>query len=102
MWGTGVAGSLVERKRQLERERLKEGLKVWLERKACAIKTRKDKGAGVGVLVWRFSKRPRFGGASDAREHRQLDSRVKKDRVSSLKRFWESMGSELTATSEAN
>lgn len=89
MWGCGVAGPLVERKRKLERERLKEGLRVWLERKARQIPTRRKEG-GVGVLVWRFSKRLKL---EDQTQCHSGPEKPKKDLVNGLKRFWENLGS---------
>lgn len=44
-----------------ERERLKEGLRAGVQRMADEI-GRRGKGLGVGVLVWRFSRRLRVGG----------------------------------------
>lgn len=51
VWGIGVAGPLVQSRRRLERERLKEGLRVRLEKKANAIRERRREGAGVGILI---------------------------------------------------
>ncbi|KAF2766645.1 hypothetical protein EJ03DRAFT_298047, partial [Teratosphaeria nubilosa] len=90
VWGQGVAGTLVERKRQVEREKLRDGLRVWLERKARQIHARqKDAAGGVGILVWRFSRRLKIG------EGRILPDAwpepPKKEKVSGLKRFWESV-----------
>ncbi|KAM0723846.1 hypothetical protein Q7P37_000836 [Cladosporium fusiforme] len=93
VWGAGVAGPLVERKRRLERERLKEGLRARVQRKADEILRRRKEGVGVGVLVWRFSKRLRLGGGSERREtiNTCRDERPKREKVSSLRRFWESL-----------
>ncbi|KAK5688770.1 hypothetical protein LTS10_000748 [Elasticomyces elasticus] len=91
IWGQGVAGALVERKRRVEREHLRDGLRVWLERKAAKIRARqKDAAGGVGVLVWRLSRKMKIG---DARRTTDIwPEKPKKDRVSGLKRFWEGMG----------
>jgi hypothetical protein len=75
----------------LERERLKEGLRVWLERKARNIKAKKRDGAGVGVLVWRFSKRLKPSNAADDQRTFGIDQGPRKENVGSLKRFWEGM-----------
>ena len=88
--GAGVAGALVERKRRVEREQIKEGLRVWLERKAREITVRKKEG-GVGVLVWRFSRRIRLGDSCEDVVRRQEEP--KRDRVNGLKRFWEELAS---------
>ena len=87
----GVSGGLVERKRRLEREQIKEGLRVWLERKAREIGSRRKEG-GVGVLVWRFSRKLKLG---DSRRDNVVDwpQMPKKEKVTGLKRFWESVAS---------
>ncbi|KAK6397812.1 hypothetical protein LTR65_005060 [Meristemomyces frigidus] len=99
VWGTGVAGALVERKRRVEREYLREGLRVWLERKAHQIRIRqKDAAGGVGVLVWRFSRKTKLGDTKRGLEH--WPEKPEKDQVSGLKTFWESMsGSAATRMS---
>lgn len=90
VFGAGVAGTLVERKRRVEREQIKDGLRIWLERKAREIRTKKRDG-GVGVLVWRFSR-------STIRREPSVSVRYtsdlpKKEKVNTLKRFWESLAS---------
>lgn len=90
VWGAGVAGPLVERKRRLERERLKEGLRARVQRKADEIRRRRE-GVGVGVLVWRFSKRLRLGGGAERRETRNREEWPRKEKVSGLRRFWEGL-----------
>ena len=90
LWGNGVAGALVERKRKVEREQIKEGLRVWLERKAREIRARKNE-AGVGMLVWRFSRKVRLGDPDN--ELSDWRDKPKKDKVSGLKRFFEGLGS---------
>lgn len=89
-WGTGVAGGLVERKRRVERERIKEGLTVWLERKARAIRSRRKEG-GVGTLVWRFSRKMRL--TDSKRDPTEWPAKPNKDRVTGLKRFFEGLAS---------
>ena len=85
----GVAGALVERKRKVEREQIKEGLRVWLERKAREIRSRKNE-AGVGTLVWRFSRKFRVGEQGESSDWRE---KPKKDKVTGLKMFFEDLGS---------
>lgn len=85
-----VAGSLVERKRRLEREQIKEGLRVWLERKAHQIRARKKEGC-VGVLVWRFSRKLKLGTGSE--KHLEWMDKPSKDKVSGLKSFFEDLAS---------
>ncbi|KAL1297811.1 hypothetical protein AAFC00_006340 [Neodothiora populina] len=88
------SGTIVERKRKIEREKVKEGLRVWLERKAGAIGRRKD--AGVGILVWRFSKRARTGAQDTSSKQRQsnpgLCEMAESGKVRGLRRFWENVG----------
>lgn len=88
IWGTGVAGALVETKRKVEREQIKEGLKVWLERKAREIRTRKKEG-GVGVLVWRFSKKIKPGDPKEGMS--DWPEQPKKDKVSRMKGYFEGL-----------
>ena len=90
VWGPGIAGALIERKRRVEREQIKEGLKVWLERKAREIRSRKKEG-GVGTLVWRFSRKMKHGDAK--REILDWPEEPKKDKVTGLKRFFEGLAS---------
>ena len=79
----------MERKRKVEREQIKEGLRVLLERIAREIRSRKSEG-GVGTLVWRFSRKMKVGepetDCSDGRE------KPKKEKVTGLKRFFEDLG----------
>lgn len=87
-------GGLLERKKKVEKEKFKEGLRVWLERKAGEIRRRHSKNGtlGVGILVWRFSKRAKNldAGAST----RMLSSPCDKPehgRVRGLKRLYEEL-----------
>ncbi|KAF2159232.1 hypothetical protein M409DRAFT_71132 [Zasmidium cellare ATCC 36951] len=92
VWGVGVAGALVERKRRVEREQIKEGLRVWLERKAREIVTSHKKDGRVGVLVWRFSRKAK---AADTRRDLNICCEkpdIDKEKVGSLRRFFESLG----------
>ena len=89
LWGSGVAGALVERKRKVEREQIKEGLRVWLERKAREISSMKKEGA-VGTLVWRFSRMLKL---SDSRDRQDGCERPRKDKVTGLRRYFEDLGS---------
>lgn len=88
MLGSGVAGALVERKRRVEREQIKEGLRVWLERKARDIGLRRKEG-GVGVLVWRFTRKMKLG--ESHRLRCDVSETPGKDKVNGLRRFWESV-----------
>ena len=84
----GVSGTLIERKRRIEREQIKEGLRVWLERKALQIRSQKVED-GVRALVWRFSRKMKIvdnrKGAMDWPEG------PRKEKVTSLKSFWENL-----------
>lgn len=87
VFGTGLAGGLVERKRRVEREAIKDGLRVWLDRKASQIRARKKDG-GVGILVWRFSRRLKF--AEGRWDHAQsTHNGTSTDNVSRLRRLFE-------------
>ncbi|ERF76526.1 hypothetical protein EPUS_09007 [Endocarpon pusillum Z07020] len=59
--GNAVAPGLVERRRRVIRESLKDGLRVWVERRAVLVQRRKEEGEkeGLGVkgLVRRFTRR---------------------------------------------
>lgn len=81
---------MVERKRRVEREQIKEGLRVWLDRKAHDIRSRKKDG-GVGVLVWRFSRKIKFG--EQRLDDSASTSNHQKEKVTGLRRFWESLAS---------
>lgn len=90
VWGTGLAGALVERKRKVEREQIKEGLRVWLDRKAREIRSRRNEG-GVGTLVWRFSRKMKMSESKGQTSDWQ--DMPKKEKVTGLKRFFENLGS---------
>lgn len=88
-----VTGGIVERKRKVEKEKVKEGLRVWLERKAGVINRRKD--AGVGILVWRFSKRAKASAQDLGKQSRNAPGkweRPEAGRVKVLRHFWEDLG----------
>jgi hypothetical protein len=92
VWGIGVAGPLVQSRRRLERERLKEGLRVRLEKKANAIRERRREGAGVGILIWRFSKRLKLGNAVEKHAITGGQEIPRREKVGGLRRFWEGLG----------
>ncbi|CAD0115245.1 unnamed protein product, partial [Aureobasidium uvarum] len=82
---------LYERKRKLELEKFKEGMRIWLEKKARAISRRKSIVGGVGILVWRFTKRSK--GPDDLPTEPSSHACSENYHVSSLRRFWEDIGS---------
>jgi hypothetical protein len=92
VWGIGVAGPLVQSRRRLERERLKEGLRVRLEKKANAIRERRREGTGVGILIWRFSKRLKLSSAIEKHAIVGGEEVPRKEKVGGLRRFWEGLG----------
>lgn len=92
MWGIGVAGPLVQSRRRLERERLKEGLRVRLEKKVNAIRERRREGAGVGILIWRFSKRLKLGNTVEKHAITGGEDVPRTEKVGGLRRFWEGLG----------
>ena len=83
-----------ERKRKLELEKFKEGLRVWLEKKARAIKKHKSHVGGVGILVWRFTKRSKGTSFSFTETSSASQQGTQTDHVSNLRRFWEDVGVE--------
>lgn len=91
VWGAGLAGALVHRKRNVEREHVKAGLRVWLERKVREMSARRQDG-GVGILVWRFSQRLKV---AEVRRHSSCHGeQPAKGNVSRLRRvFEEGLGS---------
>ncbi len=55
--GNAVAPGLVEKRRRVIRERLKDGLRVWVEQRAVLMQSRKEEEkAGVKGLVRRFTR----------------------------------------------
>lgn len=97
VWGSGLAGALVERKRRLEKEHLKAGLRGWLERKSRSVAARRDEGGRVPVLIWRFSK-VKVAAAAAAPPERRVSNRIldedghargREGKVSRLKRLFE-------------
>lgn len=95
VWGSGLAGALVERKRRLERENLKAGLRAWLERKARSVAARVHEGGKVPVLVWRFSKVKVAPAAPQRCEAHRMEcehARGKEGKVSRLKRLFDDLG----------
>ncbi|KAK3075042.1 hypothetical protein LTR53_002013 [Teratosphaeriaceae sp. CCFEE 6253] len=101
IWGEGVAGAVVERKRRVEREHLRDGLRVWLERKAAKIRARqKDAAGGVGVLVWRFSRKMKLG--EGKRTTDVWPEKPRNDRVSGLKRLFEGMGGSVARSTSSS
>ncbi|KAG8631562.1 hypothetical protein KVT40_000702 [Elsinoe batatas] len=88
---SGTGGLVVERKKKVEREKVKEGLRVWLERKAGEIGRRREAGIGVGVLVWRLQRRLKVEERREGRaERREVGTEA--GRVRGLKMFWEAKG----------
>ncbi len=59
--GNAVAPGLVERRRRVIKESLKDGLRVWVERRAILVQRRKEEGEkerlGVKGLVRRFTRK---------------------------------------------
>ena len=92
--------ALVQRKRRLELEKFKEGMRVWLERKAGEIKRRKSRVGEVGILVWRFTKRARVLEESKTESRSSAYNHAATSSVSSLRRFWEGMRSDQGLSSK--
>ncbi len=103
--GMGLAPGLVETKRKIERERVKDLLRGWVEewrRKGCEKKEGETMGQQQRPDVRRIARRfvarersdgrevPRWG--EKRREHvKELPTRAK---VLGLRRFWEKVGRE--------
>ena len=85
IWGLGQSGPV---KRKVERESMKSSLRLLLERKAREIRIRKRDG-GVGILVWRFSRRMRV---TDSRRDDVATERLSRENVSRLRRVFEGSG----------
>lgn len=88
-----MTGSVLERERKVEREKVKEGLKIWLERRAGEIRRRR-KDVGVGILVWRFSRKPKMAVSENGRQSRNGIGAwevPERGRVKGLRRFWEEL-----------
>ena len=83
---------LSERRHRLDFEKFREGMQDWLEKKARAIKKHKSHVGGVGILVWRFTKRSRGNDSSPTGSSTRACSNT--HHVSSLRRFWEDVGAE--------
>ena len=98
--GVGMAPSLVGTKRKVERERVRDFLRGWVEewrRKGCEIKGREEQRVEVRRLARRFvdtkKEVPRWGRRVEIRE---APTRAK---VLGLRRFWEKVGREGVAGS---
>ncbi|KAH7410566.1 hypothetical protein BKA64DRAFT_661270 [Cadophora sp. MPI-SDFR-AT-0126] len=101
--GTGMAPALVETKRRVERERVKDTLRHWVEewrrRGSEALEARGVEEGGQKPDVRRMARRfgrdrdaregPRWG--AQRREGREAPTRAK---VLGLRRFWEKVGRE--------
>lgn len=66
-------------------------MRVRLEKKANAIREKRRDGAGVGVLIWRFSKRLKLGSNIEKRALTGDEEFLRKEKVGGLRRFWEGM-----------
>ena len=70
---------------------------MWLERKAGEIKRRRKDGVGVGILVWRFSKRAKGSSEMRAESEGVAKDGCEKGRVMGLRSFWEGLGSKVAS-----
>ncbi|KAF2239749.1 hypothetical protein EV356DRAFT_499967 [Viridothelium virens] len=87
---SGVAWGIVEARRRVERERVKDGLRVWVGRMAGKIQSGRVERTGCGVwsMVWRFSRGER-GRRERERSARREEAIPGRSRVGGLRRFWE-------------
>ena len=110
-----IAPSIVNAKRKVERERIKDGLRAWLDRKANTVAARSEKttnedtSMSVRGLVRRFTARRKADTQDNGSNAKSGDKKwnpaySKKQReaptrahVYSLRRFWEglAMGQEV-------
>lgn len=97
----GLAPSLVETKRRVERERVKDVLRGWVEewrRKGC--ESREGEGLETRPDVRRIVRRFARGGEREGRELSMWGRRVEckemptRAKVLGLRRFWENVGRE--------
>lgn len=91
----GSCGGLVlQRKRKAELDQVKEGLRVWLERKAGEMKKRKKDSAGVKTLVWRFSKRAKSESSMAVVKCKMgvPEEVPAQGKVLGLRQYWEEVG----------
>lgn len=102
MWGGRMSPGIIEVKRRVERERVKDGLRAWLERKADTINrqvAREDsRPSGVRTLVRRFTNKRSSTEGADSRWGAQRRDKAgaareapPRARVYGLRRFWEGM-----------
>ncbi|KAI9818850.1 MAG: hypothetical protein M1827_007671 [Pycnora praestabilis] len=103
LWGGGLAPSIIEVKRKVEREKVKDGLRAWLAGRAEVVERRSQRGGdkekpSVRSLVQRFARRT---GGKDGRECRWSYPSAEKRRrggeparanVLGLRKFWEGVG----------
>ncbi|KAI9706621.1 MAG: hypothetical protein M1836_003630 [Candelina mexicana] len=102
IWGGGVAPGIIGVKRKIEKEQLKDGLRVWIARRADAVEKRLHSGQerekpSVRSLVQRFARRAggkeregRWG--KGVLERRKKANEPTRAHVLGLKRFWEGVG----------
>lgn len=102
LWGQGLSPVILEKKRRIERERIKDGLRAWLERKAHSIREQTSSRSSehtterisVKWLVRTFTGpnrggSERWGGKAVAGvQHPDEPTRA---HVYGLRRFWESI-----------
>lgn len=105
-WGGGpVAPGIVGVKRRVERERIKDGLRAWLEKKARRVgvedemQREADEAGRISVrrLVQKFTSQWKGngngGGSRWGEKRRGVNTRVEPPRahVYSLRKFWEGL-----------
>ncbi|KAI9712734.1 MAG: hypothetical protein M1820_001356 [Bogoriella megaspora] len=90
----GVGWGIVEARRKVEKERVKDGLRVWIGRMAGRIQSGGVQSGGCGVwgMVWRFSRGERGRSGRERDDGARMDSvEPGRSRVGGLRRFWEGM-----------
>ncbi len=101
-----MAPSIISVKRKVERERLKDGLRAWIARRAEVVQKKlaqERERPNVRSLVQRFARRA--GGGKDGRDGRwgkvagekRKKGEPTRAHVLGLRRFWEGIGGEQLA-----
>lgn len=87
----------------MERERVKDGLRVWVGRMAGRIESGRVQRSGCGVwgMVWRFSKGDK-GRRAQETTLRAEESVPGRARVGGLRKFWEGMAEEQASRGQVS
>lgn len=86
-------GLVVEKKKKLEQEAVKQRLRLRMEKKLWEIKRRKRDYAGVGTLIWRLTKRIKGNEVQSTRQRVRAvsTSELQRGRVLDMRAYWEGL-----------